>query len=215
MALACIARLKEYQNVQVKRLDDSTGVSDIALVSRTNIANGWGADALVSIHHNANAGKWGTHGGVETFIQENTASKASKTIATTIHPRIVQVMGLKDRGVRTKNLHMLREANMPAILTEGGFMDSTIDILALRDKSKLQTQGREIADGLANYFNLKLLKEDVPMAEQYNRNDKPSPTLTTELKLAIAEGITDGTYPTRPATRQEVAVMVYRATKKK
>lgn len=32
--------------------------------------------------------------------------------------------------------------------------------------------------------------------------------------LAIAAGITDGTYPLRLATREEVAVMVYRGSKK-
>lgn len=55
-------------------------------------------------------------------------------------------------------------------------------------------------------------KEEVKV--EYEKNAKPSPTLAKELKLAIEAGITDGTYPTRPATRQEVAVMVYRATKK-
>ncbi|WP_354313145.1 N-acetylmuramoyl-L-alanine amidase [Sporosarcina psychrophila] len=48
---------------------------------------------------------------------------------------------------------MLRESSMPAILTEGGFMDSTTDIGALRSDAKLKAQGEAIADGLAVYFS--------------------------------------------------------------
>ena len=43
---------------------------------------------------------------------------------------------------------------MPAILTEGGFMDSTTDIGALRSDAKLKAQGISIAGGLAAYYNL-------------------------------------------------------------
>ena len=44
---------------------------------------------------------------------------------------------------------------MPAILVEGGFMDSEIDIQALRNDQKLKAQGEAIGQGLAAYFNLK------------------------------------------------------------
>ncbi|WP_445683396.1 N-acetylmuramoyl-L-alanine amidase [Sporosarcina sp. FSL K6-6792] len=95
-------------------------------------------------------------GGIETLVQEITASKASKDIAAIIQPYIVQAVGLCNRGVKTDNLHMLRESSMPAILTEGGFMDSTTDIAALRSDAKLKAQGEAIADGLAMHFKLKL-----------------------------------------------------------
>ncbi|MCG3089116.1 N-acetylmuramoyl-L-alanine amidase [Sporosarcina cyprini] len=153
--LACAAALKQYEGVQILRLDDPTGKTDIPLKTRTDNANMWGADALVSFHHNADKGRWGIHGGVETYVQERTASQASKDIAAIIQPRIVAAMGLRNRGVKSKNLHMTRESKMPAILTEGGFMDSTIDITAMRDDTKLKAQGEAIAEGLAIYFKLK------------------------------------------------------------
>jgi len=55
-------------------------------------------------------------------------------------------------------------------------------------------------------------KEEEPKVE-YKKDAKPSSTLSKEFNAAVAAGITDGTYPQRPATREEVAVMVYRATK--
>lgn len=210
--LACMAALQQYEGLQIKRLDDPTGKSDVPLTVRTNVANNWNADVLVSIHHNANMGKWGSHGGVETYVQERTASKASKDLAALIQPRIVKAMGLANRGVRSKDLHMLRESKMPAVLTEGGFMDSTIDIIAMRSDAKLKAQGEAIAEGLAIYFKLKLKKEEVEVANtEYEKNAKPSPSLAVEFNKAVEMGITDGTYPNRPATRAEVAVMIVRA----
>ena len=154
VALAVIAKLNTFQNVEILRLDDSTGKTDVALVTRTNRANTWKADVLVSMHHNAYLGKWGSHGGIETYTQPG-ASQQSRDIAAVVHPRVVKAMGLQDRGRKTLNLHMLRESSMPAILIEGGFMDSTVDIVAMRDNKRLQAQGEAIAESLAVYFKLK------------------------------------------------------------
>ena len=109
---------------------------------------------LISIHHNAYLGAWGPHGGVETYTLPG-ASQKSRDIAALVHPLVVKAMGLRDRGKKTLNLHMLRESKMPAILVEGGFMDSTTDIQVLLDDNKLTKQGEAIAQGLAVYFNLK------------------------------------------------------------
>ena len=153
VALAAIAKLNTFQNVEILRLDDPTGKTDVALKTRTDRANAWKADVLVSMHHNAYLGKWGSHGGIETYTQPG-ASQQSRDIAAVVHPRVVKAMGLRDRGRKTLNLHMLRESSMPAILIEGGFMDSTVDIVAMRDNKKLEAQGVAIAEGLAVYFKL-------------------------------------------------------------
>ena len=160
VALAAIAELKKYKNVQILRLDDPTGKTDVPLKTRTDRANNWNADVLVSIHHNASKGYWGSWGGVETYTQPG-SSKASKDIAAHVHPRIVEAMGLRNRGLKTSNLHMTRDSKMPAILTEGGFMDSTTDIRIMRNDAKLREQGIAIADGLATYYKLKEETEKV------------------------------------------------------
>ena len=156
VAVTAIAKLNTYQNVKILRLDDPSGKTDVPLKSRTDLANEWGADVLVSIHHNAYLGKWGAHGGVETYTYPG-GSQKSREIAGVIHPLVVKAMGLRDRGLKTMNLHMLRESKMPAILIEGGFMDSSIDILALRNNKKLTANGEAIAGGIAVYFNLKII----------------------------------------------------------
>lgn len=166
VVLAAVASLNNYHNVRILRLDDPTGKNDVPLKTRTDLANRWGADVLVSIHHNAYLGKWGKHGGVEIYTFPG-ASRKSRDIASFIHPLVVKAMGLRNRGMKTMNLHIVRESKMPAILIEGGFMDSTTDIHALRDNKKLTLSGQAVAQGIANYFNLKLIGRTQVMVYRY------------------------------------------------
>lgn len=149
-----IAKLDEYQDVEILRVDDATGKTDVPLQTRTNRVNAWGADAYVSSHHNANTGKWGAWTGVETYVYED-ARAESQALAKAVHPRLVDAMGLRDRGIKKANFHDLRESNCPAILTEGGYMDSTLDIVKMRDSDVLRKAGEAIALGLVAHFGLK------------------------------------------------------------
>lgn len=152
---AAIAELNTYSNVEVLRLDDPTGRTDVPLKTRTDRANAFKADVLVSVHHNAMTGRWGNHGGVETFTYTPVSrNPKSKALADRVHPKIVQAMGLGNRGIKGGNLHMVREFKGSAILTEGGFMDSNIDIKAMRNDAKLMAQGVAIAQGIAEYLGL-------------------------------------------------------------
>lgn len=153
VAKALINQLNTYQNVQVIRLDDPTGKRDVPLKERTDKANKAKADILVSLHHNAYQGKWGSHTGTETYHYPS--STKGKKLAQAIHPVVVKAYGLRDRGIKSANFHMLRESKMPAILIEGGFMDSNIDIKKLRNDKVLEQAGKHIADAVAKYFKLK------------------------------------------------------------
>src|SRR5690625_2933674 len=153
VAQSIIDNLKKYRGVKTVRLDDPTGKRDVPLQERTNKANNANADILVSCHHNANTGKWGNWTGTETYHYPG--STTGKQLAQALHPSVVKAYGLRDRGIKSANFHMLRESRMPAILIEGGFMDSTIDIKKLRDKKVLKQAGKNIADAIARYFNLR------------------------------------------------------------
>lgn len=150
---AAIKYLNEYENATIIRLDDPTGKTDVSLTARTNKANSQGADILVSYHHNANTGQWGTWTGTETYHYPGSSSGLA--LARKIHPAIVGAMGLRDRGIKSENFHMIRESHMPAILIEGGFMDSTIDIVKMRNNTVLDLTGKALADSIASHFGLK------------------------------------------------------------
>lgn len=154
VAKAFAEELAKYENVELLRTDDITGKKDVTLTTRTNAANKWKADIYISFHHNANTSKWGTWTGVETFVYTSASAKAKK-LAEAIHPKFVAAYGLRDRGIKASNLHIVRETNMPAILVEGGFMDSTIDIKKLRNDSVLKAAGIAVAQAVAVYGSLK------------------------------------------------------------
>lgn len=188
VARAFASELSLYSGVASKRFDEPTGKRDVPLKERTDGANSWGADYYISFHHNANTSKWGNWTGVETFVYLNNLNTKSGELAKAIHPVVVKAYGLRDRGIKEKNLHIVRETNMPAILIEGGFMDSTIDIKKLRDDKVLENAGREIARAFANYLGLKknvAIKKEEPKVSQELLN----PTGRTIAKEMIKRGV--------------------------
>ena len=155
---AFIDEMNQY-NVEIRRMDDSSGKQDIPLSTRTNNANQWGADVYVSIHHNANTGKWGDWTGTETYYYEG--SDNSERLARLIQKATVEAYGLRNRGIRKGNhLWICRKTSMPSVLVEGGFMDSKIDIKKMRDNSVLRQAGENIARAVAEYFGI--IKEYKP-----------------------------------------------------
>jgi N-acetylmuramoyl-L-alanine amidase len=154
----------------------------------------------------------------------------STALAKAVHPKYVKAFGLKDRGIKTKNLHMLREFKgefKAAILTEGGYMDSSIDIKHLRSNTRLNAQGKAIAQGIAEFLGAKRTavtikvetsaapkvepKEGVKVAttdaDKYVSADR---SFIGAQEFVKAKGISDGTYPHRTMTRQEAFSMMER-----
>ncbi|MDG5471511.1 N-acetylmuramoyl-L-alanine amidase [Jeotgalibacillus sp. ET6] len=157
---AGIAYLAKYQGVEQLRVDDMTGRTDVPLVTRTNRANNWNADIYVSVHHNALNGVYGSHTGTETYVMTPRAIYPQAVrLATAIHPKVVQAMAIRDRGIKEANFHVLRETDMPAVLVECGFMDSRIDIVRMRNNQVLRAAGEAIAKGIVEFFNLVIIPE--------------------------------------------------------
>ena len=121
--------LLDYTGWELIRVDDTTGKKDISLRKRTKAANNFKADFYLSIHHNAGI-KGGTGGGIAAFVYTK-ASAASVAWQIDLYKALIKATGLKgNRSNPTpkKNLHVLRETKMPAVLLELGFMDSSTDV---------------------------------------------------------------------------------------
>lgn len=174
VALAFAKQMKKYQGVTVHRTDDPTGKTDVPLTERTNKANRANADFYISFHHNAYKNHWGDWTGVETYYYKT--STQGRQLAHVIQKALVKAYNLKDRGIKTNNLHITRETKMPAVLVEGGFMDSIIDIKKLRNKNVLQNAGKQIAKAIANHFQLTKAKNP-PAKSQAGSTSK---TLTVD-----------------------------------
>lgn len=180
VARAFAKELGTYKGVELHRMDDPTGKRDVPLSERTNKANKLKASLYISFHHNAlYDNKWGDHTGVETYYFKG--SKNGQKLAAEVQKAIVKVYGLRDRGIKTNNLHITRETNMTAVLVEGGFMDSTNDIKKLRDKKVLRDAGKAIAKVVANYLGLTKAKEEKPV-QPPKTNAKPTPNKPSTTK---------------------------------
>jgi N-acetylmuramoyl-L-alanine amidase len=161
------AELEKYEGVEV--LFTHEDGRDVPLSKRTNKANAWGADVLVSIHANANAGRMGDWGGIDTFVYGTEGH--SYKIAQIAQKNLIDATELRDRGVKVANFHMLRETKMPAILIEHGFMDSTTDLPFLKSDSYRKLCGETDAKSIAEYYELKRKKVSVASVDPITVNE--------------------------------------------
>lgn len=123
------AKLKAYTGYELIRLDDTTGKTDVELSARTNKANKWGADFYLSIHHNAGV-KGGSGGGIISIVYTS-PSATSVEWQKDLYNSLIKHTGLKgNRSIPCpkQNLHECRESEMPCVLLELGFMDSSKDV---------------------------------------------------------------------------------------
>ncbi|OMD92704.1 hypothetical protein BSK67_18245 [Paenibacillus odorifer] len=150
-------------NVHLKRnnfdvLHVSAGDTDVPLKTRTDLANnkisnGFGrpADAFVSVHANAAGNVWNSKvKGIEIFYRAG--YKEGKKLAQDVQEYLVKGTPLINRGLKTSNLHITREADMPGILVEGAFMDNPDEAKLLMSDAYREECAEEIARGLCQYF---------------------------------------------------------------
>lgn len=132
----------EGHSVKLSRTTDQT----LTLKQRTDMANLWGADYLLSIHINAGGGV-----GFESFTYNGNYARKIRTnqLRNFIHEAIIEETGFRDRGQKEANFHMLRESSMSAILTENGFIDHQIDASKLNQPAFIEKIARGHAKGLA------------------------------------------------------------------
>ncbi|MDN4525893.1 N-acetylmuramoyl-L-alanine amidase family protein [Fictibacillus fluitans] len=139
--------LTEYNGVEVRM--SRTTDEFLSLKDRTDAANRWGADYLLSVHINAGGGT-----GFESYIYPGTEAPTT-TYRNHIHDAVLELADFRDRGKKTANFHMLRESNMPAVLTENGFIDTVDDADKLKSASFIGSIARGHVNGLVKSFNLK------------------------------------------------------------
>lgn len=148
-------------SVRMSRTDDKT----VTLSQRTNDANAWGANFFLSVHINSGGGT-----GYEDYIY-NKLSDNSHTarIRDVIHSEIVKSLGtgVRNRGRKKSNFHVLRETKMDAMLTENLFIDTKADADLLKSEAFLNKVAQGHANGLIKVFGLKRKTSPNPSGELY------------------------------------------------
>lgn len=207
--------LKDYQ-VDILRVDDPTGQTDVTLQERTDKANAAKADLYLSIHANAGI-NGGSGGGIVMYAWDVNPGEESLRVRDTIYQYTVSTTGLKGNRANPlalANFHVLRETNMPAVLGEFGFMDSTTDTPIILTEEFADHCADGIAAALVALYGLeeKTMSYETWKAymERYRKEiaqGTASEWANDLLEQAKAAGITDGTRPRDLMTREEGAVM--------
>lgn len=137
--------------------------ADTPLSTRISLANAKKADAYISIHYDALGSSFKAEGsqpeGHTIFVYEGQSNGKSGKLAKSIHKYLTQGTNQKDRGVREANYAVLRETNMPSILSENGFMDNTRESLLMIDPKFQKEVAVEHARGICDYFGVPYVKE--------------------------------------------------------
>lgn len=145
-----VCEILNRSGVETLRLDDVTGNTDINLSTRCINANNANVDLVVSIHHNAGGGT-----GIETYVYNETLKNGETgRIATLINNKAVERTGMRNRGVKTKDLAMVRDTKMPACLIECGFMDNANDTPIILTEEYANKVASGIAEGIFIYYNI-------------------------------------------------------------
>lgn len=146
--------LAAYQNVSV--FFAHSDKRDVPLKTRTEQANTMNVDCYISIHANAYGdGKtWNSANGIETYIHP-VASADAVALAELVQKHLSISTGLRNRGVKRANFHVLRETKMTAILIECGFMTNEEEMKLLKMDAFRRACSEAIVKGIAEKFHLK------------------------------------------------------------
>lgn len=142
--------VNNYNDVSVKM--SRTTDTYRSLRKRTNEANAWKADYYLSIHVNAfNGAAFGYEDYIHNSLSDTSLTAQYRDI---MHEEIIKVNELYDRGKKKADFHVLRESNMPAMLSENGFIDNVNDAEKLKDPNWRHKVAQGHVNGLVRAFNL-------------------------------------------------------------
>jgi N-acetylmuramoyl-L-alanine amidase len=141
------SKLKEYGDVEVRL--SRTSDTFISLSNRANMANDWGADYFISVHINAGGGE-----GYEDFIFNGNVSDVTTDNQDLMNREVIKATDFNNRGKKQANFAVLRLTNMPAILTENGFIDNSSDANKLKDKLFLDKVAEGHVQAIVEIFGL-------------------------------------------------------------
>jgi N-acetylmuramoyl-L-alanine amidase len=158
------------QKAGLKVVFTRTNDAFIALTDRAEIAARHKADLFVSLHFNAAAAVEAR--GIEVYcltpalaastnargegagtgaFAGNSHDAQNMLLAYHVQRALVTSLSAEDRGVRRARFSVLREAAMPAVMIEGGFMSHPSESRNIYEPAYQRRMARAIADGIFAY----------------------------------------------------------------
>ena len=154
------------------------------LAGRPELANRQGADLFISLHFNSFPADPASVQGPETYCitplgaassndaeglgaghsacPANRVEDKSLLLAYEVQRSLVRSLGVTDRGVRRARFEVLRTAEMPAILIEGGYLSHPAEGRKIFDAQWRQQMASAILRGIVNYQKLTVQRPAAP-----------------------------------------------------
>jgi N-acetylmuramoyl-L-alanine amidase len=141
----------------------------VALSERAAIANVIDRAVFISIHFNQSRGP---ADGIETFyadqkiprefawtwiglfgVPATSAPDNGETLAGYIQTSLVTKMDTRNRGIKNRDLYVVRHVNSPAVLVEAGFLSNTLEAQLLNNADYRERLAAGITEGLLAYIH--------------------------------------------------------------
>lgn len=160
---------------------------DTDMDSKVMMCNAYKPDLVIDVHYNAGGGQ-----GFEVYC--SMVGGTSKTLAENVNTEIKKIMS--SRGTKTKlgsdgrdYFAIIRQTYAPAVLLEGGFVDSQKDADYI--KANYSKLARAYADGILNTLgvNAKATSEKVLDKTGYKKGDSTIGVLSLKELLLLAKTI--------------------------
>jgi len=151
---------------------------------RPDMANRRGADLFVSLHFNSSPNGAASVQGVETYCMTpvgaaswndaegaglgsraypaNRVDDRSLLLAYQVQRALSRGLGANDRSVRRARFEVLRIAEMPAILIEGGYMSHPVEGKKIFSEAYRQQMASAIVRGIVSYAKLSATPAPAP-----------------------------------------------------
>lgn len=139
----------------------------LSLSERTSMSNDVDNSIVLSLHFNHDRAL--DSGGVETFYAKQKVAPESQwrwigffsnseptgdtgeTLAGFVQTAIVRKMQVQDRGIKPRELYMVRHTKAPAVLIEGGFLSNPFEARLLANGEYRERLASAIAEGVMAY----------------------------------------------------------------
>jgi len=163
-----VEKLLKHEGLQVLLTRDGDDFVDLS--SRPLMARRRGADLFVSLHYNSapehavgglevycltpagmNSSDKGGGKGLHLPEAGNAHDGQNALLAYELLKAITAGMRMEDRGMKRERFEVLREAAMPAVLIEGGFMSNPADAKNIYDTAFRKRMAQAIVDGILAY----------------------------------------------------------------
>ncbi|GAD15886.1 N-acetylmuramoyl-L-alanine amidase [Lentilactobacillus otakiensis] len=129
--------------VVMTRSSDKT----VPLAARPEIANSSSANLFVSFHFDS-SDENNVASGYTCYFYHN---GDSKQLAKSVNDQMKN-LPLSSRGVEFGNFLVIRDNSVPAILIEGGYINTSKDFKQIQNPTYQKKLADDVVDGIANYF---------------------------------------------------------------